>query len=80
GTAASLLISLLPGSKRPKRIASGLLGTVGSLSLRFGVFYAGPRSARDPRATFHQQRAGYGAAEVTRTAAVTGPGGRRALD
>lgn len=79
-TAASLLISLLPGSSRPKRALAGLLGTAGSLSLRFAVFHAGRRSARDPRATFHQQRAGYGAAEVTGAAAVTGPGGRRAMD
>lgn len=77
-TAASLLVSVLPGSSRPKRVLAGLLGTAGSLSLRFAVFHAGRRSARDPRATFHQQRAGFGAAEVTHAAAVTGPDGRRA--
>ncbi|MFN2556187.1 MAG: NrfD/PsrC family molybdoenzyme membrane anchor subunit [Nitriliruptorales bacterium] len=79
-TAASLLTSLLPGSSRSKRALAGLLGTAGSVSLRFAVFHAGRRSARDPRATFHQQRAGLGASEVTDAAAVTGPGGRRALD
>ncbi|MDP8928954.1 MAG: polysulfide reductase NrfD [Actinomycetota bacterium] len=77
-TAASLFTSLLPGASRPKRALAGLLGTAGSLSLRFAVFHAGRRSARDPRATFHQQRAGHGAAEVTHAAAVTGPDGRRA--
>ncbi|MGH3443594.1 MAG: NrfD/PsrC family molybdoenzyme membrane anchor subunit [Nitriliruptorales bacterium] len=78
-TAASLLLRLLPGAGRRTRFLSGLLGTVGAVSLRFAVFHAGKRSARDPRATFRRQRAGYGGAEVTETAAVTGPD-RRALD
>jgi formate-dependent nitrite reductase membrane component NrfD len=55
-TAASLLLSLLPGRSRAKRLAGGLLGTAGALALRFAVFHAGKASARDPRATFHQQR------------------------
>ncbi|MDQ3931953.1 MAG: polysulfide reductase NrfD [Actinomycetota bacterium] len=79
-SAVSLLISLVPGSSRRQRALRGLLGTAGSLSLRFAVFHAGRRSARDPRATFQQHRAGRGAAEVTYAAAVTGPGGRRATD
>jgi formate-dependent nitrite reductase membrane component NrfD len=57
-TASSLIISLLPGQTRGKRIAAGLLGTVGALCLRFSVFHAGRAAALDPRATFHQQRAG----------------------
>src|SRR5437762_970870 len=48
-------------------------GHLGSLALRFAVFQAGKVSARDPRATFRQQRAGFGAAEVTGQAAVAGP-------
>jgi formate-dependent nitrite reductase membrane component NrfD len=57
-TASSLVISLLPGQTRGKRIAAGVLGTVGALCLRFAVFHAGRASALNPRATFHQQRAG----------------------
>ncbi|HUJ29054.1 MAG TPA: NrfD/PsrC family molybdoenzyme membrane anchor subunit [Myxococcales bacterium] len=51
-TAASLALSL--GKRR--RI-SGVLGTLGSLALRFALLAAGRRSARDPRAAFGQQRA-----------------------
>jgi formate-dependent nitrite reductase membrane component NrfD len=68
-TAASLLLTVLPGSSRMKRVAAGLLGTAGAISVKFGVFEAGKASAKDPRATFHQQRAGYGAAEVTAASA-----------
>jgi len=77
-TAASLAISLLPGRGRWKRRLAGLLGTIGALSVRFAIFYAGIASARDPRATFEQQRAGLGAADVTGRSAVTGPGDERA--
>ncbi len=76
---ASLTLSLLPGRSRGKRTLSGLVGTAGSLALRFAVFHAGKASARDPRATFHQQRAGHGAAETTGRPAVTGADGRRTL-
>lgn len=79
-TAASLLTWLLPGRSRGKRVAAGALGTVGTLLVRFAVWQVGKASARDPRATFTQQRAGRGAAEVTGRAAVVGPGGRRATD
>jgi formate-dependent nitrite reductase membrane component NrfD len=65
-TASSLVISLLPRQTRGKRIAAGVLGTVGAICLRFAVFHAGRASALDPRATFHQQRAGYGVAEVAK--------------
>jgi len=78
-TAASLVLSLLPGRWRWKRWIGGLLGTIGAVSTRFAIFYAGIASSRDPRATFEQQRAGHGAVEVTGTAAVTGPNGERAL-
>jgi hypothetical protein len=55
-TAASLALSLLPGKARAKKIAGGILGTAGAIALRFAVFHAGKASARDPRATFRQQR------------------------
>lgn len=77
-TGVSLLLSLVPGRSRRRNIASGVLGTLGSIAVRFAVFEAGRASARNPRATFHQQRAGFGAEAVTGTAAVTGPNGQRA--
>jgi formate-dependent nitrite reductase membrane component NrfD len=80
--AASLVTSLVPvpaERRRARRRVSALLGTLGSIVTRFAIFHAGNASARDPRATFGQQRAGGGAAEVTGTAGVTGPEGRRAV-
>jgi hypothetical protein len=70
---ASLLLNLAPGRSRGKTVAAGLTGTLGSLALKWGLFEAGKASARDPRATFHQQRAGSGAAEITSRAVVAGP-------
>jgi hypothetical protein len=68
-TAASLALALLPGRlagrSRPLRVAQGLLGTAGAVALRFSVFHAGKASARDPRATFRQQRQRHGARENT---------------
>jgi formate-dependent nitrite reductase membrane component NrfD len=70
-TAASLLLSLLPRRARrgklgtAAKVATGLLGTAGAIALRFAIFHAGKASARDPRATFRQQREGHGAAEIT---------------
>jgi hypothetical protein len=64
GTIASAGISLLPGEGRIKLAAGGLLGIGSGLSMRFAMFYAGRASALDPRATFEQQRAGRGAAEL----------------
>ena len=69
-TAAGLLLTLLPGRWRWKRFLAGCLGTAGAIAVKFGIFEAGKASARDPRATFHQQRAGHGAAEVTGRAAA----------
>ena len=43
---------------------SGVLGILGTLAIRFGIAAAGRASARDPLATFRQQRAGMGAREV----------------
>ncbi len=57
-TAASLALSLASGKSRKKAIAAGVLGAAGSLCLRLAVHYIGSASARNPRAAFHQQRAG----------------------
>ncbi len=64
-TAASLLLSMSPNRTRRTRVAAGLLGTAGSLLLRCTVAHLGTVSARDARASFHQQRAGRGGAEVS---------------
>jgi formate-dependent nitrite reductase membrane component NrfD len=63
--AGSLVLSVLPGhEKRHRKVVGALLGTAGSLAVRFALFHAGKASARDPLATFEGQRAGLGAAEV----------------
>ena len=49
-TAGSLIATLLPHPSRKKRIAAGVLGTLGSLTMRYAVHQAGVISARDPRA------------------------------
>ncbi|HYY44764.1 MAG TPA: NrfD/PsrC family molybdoenzyme membrane anchor subunit [Actinomycetota bacterium] len=64
-TASSIAISVLPVSSRTKSFLRGLTGTAAGIALRFAVFHAGKASARDPRATFAQQRAGRGAAELS---------------
>jgi hypothetical protein len=56
-TAVSLGVSLLPGSGRGKRFATATLGTAGAVAVKSALFHAGRASARDPRATFEQQRA-----------------------
>lgn len=55
-TVAGIVLSSIPGRSRTKSIASGVLGTAASLCTRFGIFYAGKASARDPRASFEVQR------------------------
>jgi formate-dependent nitrite reductase membrane component NrfD len=75
----SLVLSLYRKPSRSLRIATGLFGTAGALCVRFGIHYAGQRSAMNPRATFHQQRVGQGAFEVTGKSAVTGPFDERAV-
>ncbi len=55
-TAASLLLSVLPGKSSAKRRVAGVLGAAGSLCLRFAVHYISNASARDARATFQVQR------------------------
>ncbi len=64
-TAGSIAARVLPNPSRKRRIAVGVLGTLGSLLMRFAVAHAGSVSARDARASFHQQRARHGAAEIT---------------
>lgn len=63
-TITSAVLGLFPQRSRGKRIAAGVLGTLGSLMMRYAVAHAGVVSARDARASFHQQRAGHGAAEL----------------
>jgi formate-dependent nitrite reductase membrane component NrfD len=63
-TLASLGATILSPRRTGGRRVAGLLGTLGALTLRFAVLQAGRASARDPFATFHQQRSGRGAADV----------------
>jgi hypothetical protein len=72
-TAAALVLTL--GSRRwpALRRVAGILGTFGAIAAKFGVVEAGKASTADPRATFHQQRAGLGGAEVTGRPAITSP-------
>lgn len=81
-TAASLATSVVPVPPRwrgVRRRVAAVLGLTGAASLRFALFHAGVGSARDPRATFEQQRSGHGGAEVHDRAGVTGPVGERAV-
>ncbi|MFL6354853.1 MAG: NrfD/PsrC family molybdoenzyme membrane anchor subunit [Bryobacteraceae bacterium] len=55
-TVARAVISIVPGKSRSKRVVVGVLGSLSGICLRFGLFYAGKSSARDPRASFEQQR------------------------
>lgn len=64
-TLASLVVSVLPNRTRRTRVSAGILGTLGSLLLRYTVEHFGTVSARDARASFHQQRAGHPAAKVS---------------
>jgi formate-dependent nitrite reductase membrane component NrfD len=63
-TAGSLVASLWPGRRRNRPLLSGIGGVLGALAMRFAIVHAGTASARDPHASFEQQRAGLGAAEV----------------
>jgi formate-dependent nitrite reductase membrane component NrfD len=56
-TATSAAVGVLPGRSGNKRIIAGALGTLGSILMRFAIQRAGVTSARDARASFHQQRA-----------------------
>ncbi len=56
-TIGSLALSFAARRSRRLKVAGAVLGTGGALAMRFSVFYAGQRSARDPQATFRRQRA-----------------------
>jgi formate-dependent nitrite reductase membrane component NrfD len=64
-TAAGLAMGMGRDKSRNRELAAGIIGTLGSVLMRFTVEHLGVVSSRDARASFHQQRAGYGAAEVT---------------
>jgi hypothetical protein len=55
-TATSLVLAVWPRRSGKRRIWSGVLGSIGSLLVRFSVEQAGKASARDPRASFYGQR------------------------
>jgi formate-dependent nitrite reductase membrane component NrfD len=57
-TLSAVAVSLFSRKSRRLGLVAGALGTLGSLALRFAVMQAGKASARDPNATFAQQRAG----------------------
>lgn len=63
-TAASIVATLWAGGNRRGRVVASALAMAGSLAMRFAVHEAGHASARNPRASFHQQRSGRGAAEL----------------
>ena len=65
-TGAGLVLGLIPKPSRSRRLVAGVVGTLGSALMRASVEHIGVASARDARASFQQQRAGYGAAEVTK--------------
>ena len=54
-TAASLVVSLIPGENKTRRRIAGILGIAGGLALRFAVFQAGRASSLNPKAAFSQQ-------------------------
>ncbi len=72
-TLTSLAMSLWPTRRRWVKTAAALIANAGSLSMRFAITRAGKASARDPRASFDQQRAGWGGAAVEGRAARIGP-------
>lgn len=76
---AGLALSILSPRSRRIRKFNAIVGTLGAACIKAGIHYAGQQSAMNPRAAFHQQRSGFGAFEVTGRAAVTGPGGVRAV-
>ena len=63
-TAASLALTVWPGRSTRRRRIAGVLGTLGALATRLSLLQAGRRSAHDAQASFAQQRAGLGAAQV----------------
>jgi formate-dependent nitrite reductase membrane component NrfD len=70
-TAASLALHVLARRSGVMTKLAGAFGTAGSIAVRFAFMDAGKASASDPRATFHSQRAGLGAVEVTGRSATS---------
>jgi hypothetical protein len=66
-TGAGLVLGLIPKPSRSRRLVAGVIGTLGSALMRASVEQMGVASARDARASFQQQRTGYGAAEITKS-------------
>lgn len=64
-TVGTMAAALIPNRSRKRRMVVAAMGTLGSALMRMSIEKIGTASARDARASFHQQRAGYGAAEVT---------------
>ncbi|MFT3915219.1 MAG: polysulfide reductase NrfD [Anaeromyxobacteraceae bacterium] len=62
-----------PGARDRLHAVAGALGLAGTLAIRFGILMAGRASAKDPRATFEQQRAGHGAEELVERGRVPRP-------
>jgi formate-dependent nitrite reductase membrane component NrfD len=56
-TAAGLVFGLIPRPAKRRRLAAGVIGTLGSALMRASVEHMGLASARDARASFQQQRA-----------------------
>jgi formate-dependent nitrite reductase membrane component NrfD len=56
--AASLILSVVGRKRTSTRRVAGVVGAAAALGLRFALFHGGKRSARDPRASFEQQREG----------------------
>jgi formate-dependent nitrite reductase membrane component NrfD len=65
-TAASAALDLFAHRHRRARFASAAFSLAGTIALRYGIVSAGRASAVDPHATFGQQRAGHGAAELVK--------------
>jgi hypothetical protein len=55
-TVTSLAVDTLTGRSRSGRVGAAVVGTIGSIALRFSVWLAGRASARDPHATFDSQK------------------------
>jgi formate-dependent nitrite reductase membrane component NrfD len=65
-TLASTALDLFAHRRRSARVASAVFALAGTTALRVGIVFAGRASAADPHATFDQQRAGHGAADVVK--------------
>lgn len=57
-TIGAMAAAAIPNRSRNRRIAVAALGTLGSALMRLSIEKLGTASARDARASFHQQRAG----------------------